>query len=435
MKVKSRKTVVVILVVLIAAVVVFSMLGGGIEVEMTECQEGAVSDYYTADGNISCGDNSTVYSLVEGKVLEVCVRENQQVKKGDIIARIDSIDYEYDLAAAKGAYEKASAELELSRMNRMQKVLPQDYLSTVKQEYMAAETASKAAGIQYESSKKLYQSGNISKLEYESSKSAAEQALAAKIQAKSGLDRAESILKKLKTQGFDQDSLNVRFYDLEEEQLLADMGVQESAVKRNQNMVEKCLIRAPKDGTVVKLPIKDAGSVFYGTEVVLIYTAGKAYAEADVLINVAPFLKEGDPVLVTVVRRGTNENYQGRIEQVYDYALQGVSSLGIKEYRVHVKVALDDNPILAKRDGYGVDLKFQLFADDKCLFVPASAVFTVDAQSYVYTVKGGKAIKKAVTLRHKSSSKAVIESGLSIGEEVISNVFVSDLAEGVKVSR
>ena len=43
---------------------------------------------------------------VSGEIVEVLVNDNQQIKQGDLIARIDPIDYEIKLEQAKARYEK-----------------------------------------------------------------------------------------------------------------------------------------------------------------------------------------------------------------------------------------------------------------------------------------------------------------------------------------
>jgi len=60
---------------------------------------------------------SPVGSRVQGTVLEVLVRDNQDVKAGDILIRLDPKDYEIALAQARAALEVARADLKNATVN------------------------------------------------------------------------------------------------------------------------------------------------------------------------------------------------------------------------------------------------------------------------------------------------------------------------------
>ena len=69
-------------------------------------------------GTISPFVQATVKSKVSGEVEQVTVREGQDVKAGDVLARIDTrnLQAEYDRELA--AVEKAAADLDLAKLNR-----------------------------------------------------------------------------------------------------------------------------------------------------------------------------------------------------------------------------------------------------------------------------------------------------------------------------
>lgn len=197
----------------------------------------------------------------------------------------------------------------------------------------------------------------------------------------------------------------------------------------------RIVVKAPESGRIAELPVKKADFVSSGTSLALIYAGGEPYAEADVLINAVPYLKEGDPVTATIVLKGISEQYTGRISEIYDYAKQGVSSIGLKEYRVRVKSLLDRNDTLSQRDGYGVNVKFRLYHSDSCLMIPAGAVYRENGKDFVYVCEDGKAVLKPVSAIYKTAAKYVVSEGLSKGDMVISDAYMNGLTEGVKVSR
>ena len=75
----------------------------------------------------------TIKPQVSGQLMEVCIIEGQQVKKGQVLFRIDSRDAELELEAAEA-------------------------------NLLAAQAQESSAQLEYESSKNLYEKGIISKM-------------------------------------------------------------------------------------------------------------------------------------------------------------------------------------------------------------------------------------------------------------------------------
>lgn len=88
----------------------------------------------------------SVAPRVSGEIIEVYVKDNQQVKKGDIIAKIDPRDYEVRLDQADAAYQK-----ELFNQ------------TNAKANLDAADSELKLAKIDVERYTKLYKAGAVSK--------------------------------------------------------------------------------------------------------------------------------------------------------------------------------------------------------------------------------------------------------------------------------
>ena len=101
----------------------------------------------------------TITPQVSGQLMEVCITEGQQVKKGDVLFRIDSRNAELEL-------ESAEANL----------------LSAQAQEY--------SAKLEFESNKNLYEKGIVSKYTLECAESSYLQAHAYVAQSKAAVDRA-----------------------------------------------------------------------------------------------------------------------------------------------------------------------------------------------------------------------------------------------------
>lgn len=151
------------------------------------------------------------------------------------------------------------------------------------------------------------------------------------------------------------------------------------------------------------------------------------------LTSIAPYLSPGDKVTVILQLRNQDQMYSGTISQVYDYAAKGTSALGMDEYRVHVKIDMEENPELEGKEGYGANIRFTLYQGENKLVIPSSAVFELDDQKYVFVIKNGKAEKRPVKIEYRTASQAVIKEGLTEGEKVIDHVDSEEIYEGAKV--
>lgn len=100
----------------------------------------------------------TIKPQVSGQLMEVCIIEGQQVKKGQVLFRIDSRDAELELEAAEA-------------------------------NLLAAQAQESSAQLEYESSKNLYEKGIISKYLLDNAENEYKQAQASVAQAKASADR------------------------------------------------------------------------------------------------------------------------------------------------------------------------------------------------------------------------------------------------------
>lgn len=101
----------------------------------------------------------TITPQISGQLMEVCITEGQQVKKGDVLFRIDSRD---------AALELQSAEANL----------------------MAAQASESSAKLEYESTQNLYKKGIVSKYMLDNAENDYKQATASVMQYKATADRA-----------------------------------------------------------------------------------------------------------------------------------------------------------------------------------------------------------------------------------------------------
>ena len=436
---KSKKKLLIIIISAILAVIaVFAFInkknGESLPVDVTKAEIKAVTDTYIENGTLGSGENTLIMSEVSGKILSVDVEMNQKVNAGDVLFRIDSSDFDYQKSMTESELAGYEAQISKSRAGQVLATAPSGYIDDLKEQLDAAESAMSSAKINYDAAQKLYAAGTMPELEMESKKAAFDAANAAYDRIKLSY---ESALNRLKNSGMSGNNIDREFFRGEENQLQAQIDAGRSTISHINTQIGKCVVRAQQSGIITALPVKEMTSIQAGQAAATITSAagmgGVVEAEADVLTTAAPYLKVGDTVEVTLTLRGSDEKYTGKISEIYDYATQGTSALGLNEYRVHVKVAMDAGQNLSGKDGYGVNMKFNVFHSDKSTVVPSSAVFKDDGEYFVYLIKDGKAFKQKIEVDYQSSSDTVIKSGLKEGTEVINKVDTEGLHEGAEV--
>jgi len=97
---------------------------GPVPVLAAEAQRADVPVYLNAVGTVKALNTVTVSPQVDGKLLSVNYNEGQDVKKGDVLARIDPATYQaaYDQAVAKKAQDEAqlaNAKIDLERYDKL----------------------------------------------------------------------------------------------------------------------------------------------------------------------------------------------------------------------------------------------------------------------------------------------------------------------------
>ncbi len=419
--------------VLLAAVLLHFWNAGAVSVERARVTREDVKDTCTEDGRITFGDSLQVTALVSGSVKEVRAAENAAVKAGDILFLIDSSDYENALELGRADLAISEAELSRSSIGQMMTSSPAEYLESAK----AAETAAKA---RYDAAKKVYEGdkvlaaeGLVSELDLATHKAEYEAAEAARKEAEARVAESTKKLSELNAAGISGESVNEQFYESEKKALEAAVDAKKTKVKQLEEDVSRCTVRAGRDGIVTALPVKEKTFIQAGEVGAVLGSRGKMRAEADILTSAAPYIKKGSPVEAAINLRGEKELYKGTVAEVYDYASEGVSALGLSEYRVHVTADLEENEALAYRNGYGADLTFILYDEKDCLTVPAAAVFSTDGKDYIFRIEGGKAVQTEIQLLYQSGLTAVVGGGVSEGDEIVARRDASGLHDGVRV--
>ena len=393
-----------------------------------------LEDVFTEEGRITAGDTVRYIAEVSGPVEKVYAEKNRRVKKGEVLFTISDSAYASAMEAAESEAAGYRAQLEQTSVGQVMTAAPTEYIETLEKRKAAADAALKAARSSYEAGRALLDSGAVSQNDFAETEALYRKAAAEAEEAGLRFRESREMLKKLQESGVGYEDLNRLFYESETERIKAALSAAEAEASFQKEQREKCTVMALEDGIVTDLPVKELSFITAGQPAAVISEERGLFAEADVLTSAALYIKEGDPVRAEISLKGKNLLLQGKVTEVYDYAEQKTSALGLPEYRVRVRAELEEGPEASHGiEGYGADLKFTLYRGENVLTVPAGAVFETDGKEFVYLVSGGRAVKTEVETEYKTAARAVIAGGLQEDSEVIREADAQGVYDGAKI--
>lgn len=188
---------------------------------------------------------------------------------------------------------------------------------------------------------------------------------------------------------------------------------------------------APVSGRVLRVMQESEGVVAMGAPLVEVAETRDLEIVVDVLSTDATRIASGLPVRIEA---GSQLRFDGFVRRVEPSAFTKVSALGVEEQRVNVVIDITPGApgVAALGDGYRVDVRIVTLRREDATVVPVAALFRQDGAWSAFVVTGGRAQRRATTLGGRTPNEALIEKGLSPGDEVI--VYPSDLlADGDRI--
>lgn len=466
-----------------------------LQVESITVETKEVTDTFTQDGVVSSGNEVSILSEVTGNVKEVYVDNNTYVRQGTIVATIDTTDYEYQkrlnenniasyqakideiLYNEKNSKEQIKYSIDelkeeiktfennnkTTKINNVINATPQDYITLLELSLELSTSDYQYSKINYDNIKALYDINAVSKTQLDEAKNAYIKAQTALLKAQTQLASSKAQLEQLSVEGIDETTLNTYFYKYQQQdmdsaieaanikmaaleqklsvdystnsvrELEAAIENEKTALKQTQDRIEECAIVTKYSGYVSDLPIKDQTAIHLSDTVIKIKTEDVLTVETDVLTTSVPYLAVGDAVTITQKLRGEDVHINGKIKEIYNYATQGVSALGLEEYKVKVIIEVEDKESKLK-SGYQVDVTFTTYQQDNQMAIPNSALFEIDDKDYVFKVENKRAVLTPIEVGYKTNTETVVKRGLSLGDQVVFDANTQGLYDGVAVS-
>jgi len=412
-----RWLIIVVVVLLVLAIIgpKIGLGGGGGEIEVTKgkVENRTIVELITANGKIQPEVEVKISSDVSGEIVELNVKEGDEVKKGQLLARIKPDIYISTMEGMEASLESAKANLGNARAR----------LAQVQAQFAQTE-------LTYNRNKKLFDQGAISQADYDNSFSAYQM-------GKADVDAAK--------QTVTSSEFNVK-------------STQASLKEANANLV-KTSIYAPTSGTVsllnVKLGERVVGTMqMAGTEMLRI--ADLNYMEVVVNVNENDIVRVhmGDTSNIDVDAY-PNQTFKGIVTSIANSStttssVTTVSSDQVSNYEVKIRILpesyknlVDNNNLYPFRPGMSATVDIKTKTEINVLAVPVQSVTTRSDSllrnmlpNYKSTDEKKKQVECVFRLKPDNTVELIpvetgiqddqwihIKSGLKTGDEIVTGPF------------
>lgn len=379
-----------------------------VEVETHIVKNGDIISFIDEVATVKATNQRVVYSKSAGEVLKLEVNVGEMVKKGDIIAILNSEEAELQMKSLQ-----AKKDALLASYNEATKLPDQEIINNAEANVRSIEILVENASRDAEKAEKLYSEGAISE------------------------DNYQNALNNLKLQ---QEALEVAKNDLvnikkgpsenikkQYEAQISELDFQIDILNKNKG---NALIEAPIDGVILETYVKEGSYLLPGASVIEIGNNKDLYLESDILVSEVGDIKEGASVIVYSDDFNI-EGLEGQVSRIYPKAFSKISDLGIEQKRVKVEIALDGNTSVLKV-GYEVNAKIVTEEKKGVIVIPDTAIFDFEDGDYVYVLEESKATLRKVEIGIEGEEEIEILSGLKEGEVIILHPD-ENIEEGIEV--
>jgi len=344
------------------------------QVKTARVAETPFGETVIANGTLAAYDQTTVSVKVPGRLHAISVDLGTVVRRGQLLAQIESDDYKLRVQQSEAALAQARARLGLSPEGTSDQVDPEE-TATVRQ----ARAVLDEARFNRERAARLVAQGVIARAEYDS------------------VDSAFKV-----AQGRYQDAIE----EIRNRQALLSQRRSELALARQQ--LADTSVYSPLDGIVQEKRASIGEYLAAGTPVVNVVRMDPLRLRAEVPERAAQTIRSGQNVRVTV--EGDANVYVGQIKRL---------SPVIAEQNRMLLVEADVRNDGKLRPGSFAHAEIVTNDAKMAVAVPSKAIVTFAGIEKVVVVQNGKALEKPITTGRRNGDLTEIIAGINVGDQVI----------------
>lgn len=393
----NKKIVGIVIIVTLIGIIGFYMVNRNktVQVDAAIAVEGSIEKYVEELGIVKAKNQGDIYASTSGKVKEILVGIGDEVKKGDVLVKLDDMQIskeiqglETERSAILGQYNEAKETVDIESIEKLE--------LTVKDMERRTRRAEETAN----NSQRLYEAGAISHEEYKN--------------ALDNLELEKSNLEKIK---LDLELMNKpvsKNIIAQYEARLKQIDIQKEKLK---DLSRDFTITSNIDGIVLRKTIEEGSYIQPGMDIMEIGNVEELYIESDILVDDIAYVQEGARVKISNKNLGLVD-LEGVVKKIYPYAFTKVSDLGVEQRRVKVDIEIKDS-IKNIRPGYDLDIKIVVDSKDNTILIPKDSIFDMEGKHFVFVNTDNKAELREVKKGLESQRQVEVISGLKKGETVI----------------
>jgi HlyD family secretion protein len=387
-------------IILLAAFV--SRRDDSVRVRTAVVGQTTIRSLVSTNGKIEPVNNFEAHSPISTSVKCLMVREGDSVKAGQLLVVLDDADSRAQAAHAQSQLTSAQADLSATEHGGSQEELLSGEAQLVK-----ARTDRDSAQRNLDALKKLQQQGAASFGEV--------------LEAQNGLSRAEAQLT------FLQQKQTKRYSTSEVDRVKAQRTEAQATYDAAQNVLSKSNVRAPFDGIVYSLPVKQGGFVAAGDLLLQMADLRKVIVRAFVDEPDVGRLAPGDAIEIT---------WDAMPGRLWRSTLTAVpSTVRLRGSRnVGETTSIVDNADLKLLPNINVGVTIVAAQSENVLVVPREAVRMDDGKPYVLQVVGHGLKRRDVETSLSNLTQIEVKKGLSAKDVIaISSLNGKPIGEGTQV--
>ncbi|MBI1173275.1 biotin/lipoyl-binding protein [bacterium] len=227
-------------------------------------------------------DITAIAPKVQGYVRQIAVVENQKVKAGDLLMQLDDGDYQNALRAAQS---KVSTQGVTIKRIEAQVDAARSSVAEAQAQKVSDEAALRNAQTKADRLKALAQTSAATQSAVDDAVAALDQAQAAVTGASAAIAAAEA---------------NVAVLQAEQAEATSQLDSLRLDVDQAQRNLDRTVLRAPVDGTVANLAVREGDLVSAGQKIAAVVPLDAIYVEANFKETQLPGIAPGATVAVTI---------------------------------------------------------------------------------------------------------------------------------------
>ncbi len=396
---------------------------------------------FQSSGAVVYRDKATIASKVLGRAEKVFVRAGDKVRKGQMLAKIETRMLELDLKSARAELQSAESghRLSLEKVKKAEKNIEKEIKNITRAK---ADFRDKHAGLKnmesvYLKKQELFKAGGVADVDLDSYKTKYISQQTAFISAKKGYEiqmvgfRDRDIIEYGMEIPPDQNKktevykiINTGIERAEAESALNNIKIIRARIEKLDTSIKEADIVSPITGVVALKNIEIGEMVKESTDMFVIMSVDQVYVSINVSEKQLGKIKKGQAAEFTSDGTGS-EIFKGRVDLISPLLDSETRSL-------EVKILAENKKNLLKP---GMFAKVSIITDKiiGAIFIPKTSSVQENNLTYIFIIKNGTAFRQKVETGIISGDLIEITSGVKQGD-VIAGGNVKFLTDGVKIN-